>query len=393
MRKVIYSLMLAVALVMIIAFLYKDKIERLQRVNTLFDKENIATNFQDADVFFPSTSIPPSSKPYVLTTKLDYSLPPTFLHQGESYQVNQFLEETQTEGFLIIQADTIRIENYHLGLEPDEQHISWSMSKSFIATLIGIAVQQGKLNLEDEVTTLLPDFKDTGYEGVTVLDLLGMRSGVRFTEDYGDYNSDINRFGRAFAMGTSYREFAKTLENEVAPGSRCRYVSIDTQVLGFLLTEAMGQSLTELLQKYIWEPVGMEHKGGWIVDNTDYEMALGGILASLRDYAKLGQLYLNKGALNGHQIVSPEWVSSATSRHPDQPASQHSQMGYGYQWWIPSNDTGDFMAIGIYDQFVYIHPEKDLVIAKLSADYRFKTNGPAIRAQHISFFQEVAKSF
>ena len=228
------------------------------------------------------------------------------------------------------------------------------MSKSFIATLIGIAVQQGKLNLEDEVTTLLPDFKDTGYEGVTVLDLLGMRSGVRFTEDYGDYNSDINRFGRAFAMGTSYREFAKTLENEVAPGSRCRYVSIDTQVLGFLLTEAMGQSLTELLQKYIWEPVGMEHKGGWIVDNTDYEMALGGILASLRDYAKLGQLYLNKGALNGHQIVSPKWVSSATSRHPDQPASQHSQMGYGYQWWIPSNDTGDFMAIGIYDQFVYI---------------------------------------
>ncbi len=220
-----------------------------------------------------------------------------------------------------------------------------------------------------------------------------MRSGVRFDEDYGDFNSDINRFGRAFALGTSYREFAKTLKREAEPGSRCRYVSIDTQVLSFLLTEVMGMSLTELVQQFIWEPVGMEHNGGWIIDNTEFELALGGMFASLRDFAKLGLLYLHKGSLNGHQVISADWVSSATSRHPEQTDAQHNQMGYGYQWWNPSNDTGDFMAIGIYDQFVYVHPTKDLVIVKLSADYHFKTNGPAIRAEHISFFQEVAKSF
>ena len=354
MRKVIYSLIVVVGLLIVIGFLYKDKIERLQRVNTLFDQENIATNFQDADELFPSTEIKASSSPLVLPTNLDYTLPSTFMHQGEQYQVEQFLKETETEGLLLIHADTIRIEKYYLGLEPDEKHISWSMSKSFIATLIGIAIEQGKLRLDDEVSTLLPDFKETGYEGVTVHDLLCMRSGVRFDENYGDFNSDINRFGRAFALGTSYRQFAKTLKNEVTPGSRCRYVSIDTQVLGFLLTEVMGQSLTALMQQYIWEPCGMQDKGGWIVDDTDSEMALGGLLASLRDYAKLGQLYLNKGSLNGQQIVSPEWVTTATTRHPDQPQSQHTQLVYGYQWWIPSNDTGDFLAVGIYDQFVYI---------------------------------------
>jgi len=390
MRKVIYSLIVVAALLIAIGFLYKDTIERLSRVNSLFEPHNIVENFQDADEHFPTTDIPPSSSPYTLPIKLGFEFPETFTHQGKTYKSQDFIKETSTEGLLVIQADTIRYESYMLGLEPDEKHISWSMSKSFIGTLVGIAVEQGKLKLTDEVTTILPDFKGTGYEGVTVEDLLGMRSGVRFNEDYGDFNSDINRFGRAFAMGTSYRDFARSLQNEVPPGSRCRYVSIDTQVLGFLLSESMGQSLTELLQEYIWEPMGMEHASGWIVDNEGFEMALGGMTATLRDFAKLGLLYLNKGHLNGRQVVSSDWVTRATSRHPDQ-LIDRSQLGYGYQWWIPSNDTGDFMMVGIYDQFVYVHPAKQLVVAKLSADHRFKTQGSALKAQHISFFQEVAR--
>ena len=157
---------------------------------------------------------------------MGFDFPDRFSHGGTKYQTQKFLKDTQTEGLLVIQSDTIVHEEYRLGLEPSERHISWSMSKSFIGTLIGVAVEQGKLSLEDKVETLLPDFVGTGYEGVTVRDLLGMRSGVLFDEDYGDFNSDINRFGRAFALGTSYREFAQSLQNEVSPGSRCHYVSI-----------------------------------------------------------------------------------------------------------------------------------------------------------------------
>ena len=315
---------------------------------------------------------------------------------GKPCEVQQFIEDTSTEGLLVIHNDTIVYEDYRLGLEPEEQHISWSMSKSFISTLVGVMVDQQKIQLSDLVTTHLPEFLGTGYEKVTIKDLLQMSSGVRFNEDYSDFSSDINRFGRAFALGSSYLDFAKSLKNEVAPGSRNHYVSIDTQVLGFVLAKVSGQSLTALLKEYLWEPVGMEHEGGWIVDNSGFEMALGGLTASLRDYAKLGLLYLHKGNLNGEQIVSSEWVASATTPldphvQPGRKVGESLSYGYGYQWWIPKQPMDDFFAAGIYCQYVYIHPGKNLVIAKLSADHRFKQDRHDLKAKHISFFQEVAR--
>lgn len=389
-NKISSALILLSIVFLLMLIIFWPRVQRLFIVNSFFEPDNIVHNFQDADELFPNSTIAASTQPLQLVTDAGYEFPEAFIHQTQTYDCVDFLESTSTEGLLIIHKDTIIYEQYSLGLQPDEKHISWSMSKSFIGTLVGIAVEQGKLKLDDEVTSLLPDFKGTGYEGVTVLDLLCMRSGVLFDENYGDFNSDINRFGRAFALGSSYRDFALSLRSEVEPGSRCHYVSIDTQMLGFLLSEVMGRTLTELLQEYIWEPMGMEYGAGWIIDDTDYEMALGGMLASLRDYAKLGLLYLHQGTLNGNKIISSDWVVTATARHP---ASEHNLFGYGYQWWIPPNDTGDFMMIGIYDQFVYVHPEKELVIAKLSADHNFRTNGKAIRSRHASFFQSVAATF
>ena len=166
-------------------------------------------------------------------------------------------------------------------------------------------------------------------------------------------------------------------------------MSIDTQMLGFLLHKVTGKSLTQLLQEYIWQPMGMEHHGGWVTDNTGFEMALGGMTATLRDYAKLGLLYLHGGMLNGHRIVSADWINKATSTY----TGRHTQdeYGYGYQWWIPPHSTGDYFAVGIYDQFVYVHPSKQLVIAKLSADFNFKNDNGRIKAQHLSLFQEIAR--
>lgn len=392
MRKLSLFLALLLLILILLALFNRKKVKRLLIVNTFFDEENIVDNFQDADDIFPSTDIPPSANKLIIPERLDFSFPPSFTHLGRDHQTEDFLKNSMTEGLIVIHQDTIVYEDYTLGLQKDEKHISWSMSKSFIGTLLGIVVEQGLLNLDDKVKDHLPEFSGTGYEDVTVEHLLQMRSGVRFNEDYGDYNSDINRFGRAFALGTSYKKFAQSLVNEIPPGSQCRYVSIDTQMLGFLISKVTGKSLTELLGSYMWGPMGMEHSGGWIIDNTDFEMALGGMTATLRDFAKLGLLYLHKGKLNGHQIVSEEWIKSATSRHTEDP-SPHSATGYGYQWWIPSNDTGDFYALGIYDQFVYVNPKKELVIAKLSADHNFKFNGPRIKAKHVSFFQDVAQTF
>ena len=390
MRKFFKVIGFLILCILLLALFNRQKIKQLLIVNTFFEPDKIVSNFQDIEEIFPHTTIPPSSNKLRLPERLGFSFPTSFDHNNKEHQTKVFLEETHTEGLLVILKDTIVFEGYYLGLEKDEKHISWSMAKSFIGTLIGIAVEQGKLKLTDKVEDHLEEFKGTGYEGVTVENLLCMRSGVRFNEDYGDFNSDINRFGRAFALGSSYRDFAKTLTNEVEPGSVCHYVSMDTQVLGFLLSKVMGKSITELLKEYIWNPVGMEHEGGWIIDNTGEELGMGGLTATLRDYSKLGLLYLHMGNLNGHQIVDSTWIKRATSRHPSAD-TENSTLGYGYQWWIPYNDTGDFMAAGIYDQFIYVNPEKELIITKLSADHRFRNNGPAIRDKHISFFQEVAR--
>jgi len=299
---------------------------------------------------------------------------------------------------LVIHNDTIIYESYLKGLEEDETHISWSMSKSYISTLVGIAIDRGQLKVSDMVVEHLPEFKGTGYEEVSVEHLLQMSSGVKFVEDYGAFFSDINRFGRTFALGSSFKKFALSLDSERVPGTFNHYVSIDTQVLGLILSKVTGQSLTALLKDWIWDPMGMEYPAQWVIDDTGFEMALGGLNATLRDFAKLGYLYLNDGVFNGKQIVSKEWVRRATTPHaphlmPDQTESSSNLYGYGYQWWIPRYPKNDFFASGIYNQYVYVNRDKNLVIAKLSADYKFKTGHLVIKAGHIGFFQAIAETF
>lgn len=216
----------------------------------------------------------------------------------------------------------------------------------------------------------LPDLKGSGYEGVKIKDVLQMASGVKFNEDYGDFNSDINRWSRSFAWGASQAKFAATWKREVAPGTQCHYVSINTQVLGMIIVKATGKSLTQYLEEKIWKKIGMEYSGYWIVDDYGMEVALIGLNATLRDYAKFGQLYLKKGNWQGMQVVPGKWViASATPNAPYLMPGKNIipdiKFGYGYQWWIPESDEGEFMALGHSSQQIYINPATQTVTVKL----------------------------
>lgn len=375
-------------------------LQRLHRVIHFFDEDVIVENFQNTEKYFPVSELIKSSSPLRLAKVDNIALPDSFVYKMEFNYLNlqDFLKNTNTEGFMIIHNDTIKYENYWLGLEADETHVSWSMSKSLISTLIGVMVDRGFIDLKHKVEFYCPEFVGSGYEGVSIKQLLNMSSGVKFTEDYGDFNSDINRFGRAFALGSSFLEFSKSLNSERIPGTYNKYVSIDTQVLGFVLSQVSGKSITALTQEYIWEPVGMEYGGSWIIDNEGFEMVLGGLNATLRDFSKLGLLFLHEGALKENRIVSSKWVADATTPDaphlmPDQVTLSNNPYGYAYQWWLPQFPKNDFFAVGIYDQFVYVNKEKQLIIAKLSADYRFKTNGKEIKDQHIYMLQQIAEAF
>ena len=399
MRK---KLLIAVGLILLMAVgalaYYYPTIQRLQHVIHLFDEDVIVHNFQNMDEIFEVSILEPSPNPLVFPKKQDYELMEEFQFEDSTYNLAQYLKETNHEGLLILYKDTVVFEQYANGLTENTRHISWSVSKSMLATLLGIAHDQGLFQLDEPLTKYLPQFVGTGYDGVPIKHILQMSSGVGFNEDYTDYNSDINRFGRTFAKGTSFEEFAKSLKNQRPSGTYCHYVSMDTQVLGILLAKVTGQSLTAFAQNQLWNPIGMQDQATWVVDNTGFEMALGGMNVTLRDYAKLGALYLHEGKLNGQKIVSADWIKAATT--PDAPHLQpgdhgHSShhYGYGFQWWIPEGEEGDYFAAGIYNQYVYVQPKKDLVIVKLTANHHFKTQGAITKDVHMAMLKTIAADF
>ena len=364
-KKIILALLF---LVVVFGIWFYPKYKMLNHTIHLFDADQIVTNFRSFDSIWPVSIMEAPSNKHVYPKGTSLNLPKNFQYQGEAYNTQKFLEDSWTTGFLVIQNDSIVFEDYYLGNTESTQNISWSMAKSFISALMGIAVEEGDIkSIEDLVEVYVPELKGSAYEGIRIKDVLQMSTGVKFNEDYGDFFSDINRWGRGFAMGNSQDKFAASLERELEPGTVCHYVSINTHVLGMILKSATGKTITEYMQEKLYDPLGMEYDGYWLLDGTNMEMVLGGLNLTLRDYAKAGTLFLNEGFMNGKQIIPKDWVQASII--PDGPHVQPDEsFGYGYQWWIPKSDVGEFMAIGIYNQNIYVNPSTNTVIVKLSAN-------------------------
>ena len=394
----LHKILLGIFIVAILAALiFGPKALRVYNFIHLFDEDKIAYNFININKIFPITSITKSSSPHIFK-KQEFMLPEFYELDGKTYNLAESLDYFKSDGLIVLHNGDLLYENYWQGNSKDQPHISWSMAKSFLSALIGIAYHDGLIeNLNDPITKYLKDFIGTGYENVPIKDILQMSSGVVFNEDYGDPNSDINKFARAVAEGKSMRDFAKTLKNGKVPGTFNHYVSIDTQMLGMLLEEVTGKPLAETLQEKIWTKIGMENNAYYMVDDTGMEWALGGLNATLRDYAKFGLLYLNRGNWKGQQIVPQDWVDAshvANEPHlqPGNNSLSSSDWGYGYQWWIPGFPNTDYLAAGIYNQYIYIDPITNVVIAKTSSNYKFNEERQYSKDAHVAIFRAIAQS-
>jgi hypothetical protein len=274
-----------------------------------------------------------------------------------------------------------------------------SVSKSIVSFLVGVAMTEGSISsLQDPVDKYAPTLKGSGYEGVSLKNVLQMSSGIRFYEDYEDLKSGLERMVVSFTTG-SLNDFVATLANERKPGTYNRYVSADTQVLGMVLEGATGENLTEYTSEKLWRVLGAEYEAEWLTDPEGTEMAFGGFNAALRDYARFGLLYLNQGRnYQGRQLVPADWVKASVT--PDAPhlmpgrgnPNSSFPMGYGYQWWVPENPEGDFLAIGIYGQFIYVHPGHDVVIAKTSAYVDYNNSGDEMEFESVEAFRAIARA-
>jgi len=333
------GIIVSLLLIALIGF-WKDiqELRGVLRYANTFKPDTIVENFRSLYKQYPSLTVHRSGPVFELS-EAPRTLPETYVYNGETKNIADWIERTDTTGLLLIKDGVIIFEKYYNGNEKSTRWISMSVAKSFVSFLIGVALEEGKIaDLQDPVEMYAPNLKGSGYESVSLKNVLQMSSGIRFTEDYGDLESDIVRLVASFTTG-SINDFVGNLQNERKPGTFNKYVSADTQVLSMVLTGATKKSLKDFMEEKLWSRLGAEYDAEWLTDPTGTEMAFGGLNATLRDYARFGLLYLNTGKnFKGEQLVSTNWVKASVT--PDAPHLMPGKdnpnsswpMSYGYQW-------------------------------------------------------------
>jgi len=379
--KILLGLVVIFGLLIALNF---SKIQRLQTVNTLFDADKIVSNFSNMKEAFLYQQLDGSVEPFVFSEN-PTPLPENVTIAGNERNLAQLLETLDTTAFIVIQDGKILNEAYFKGTSQTDHRISWSVAKSFMSGLYGQAVASGQIkSLDDTVESYVPSLKGSAYEGATIRNVLNMASGITFNEDYMDPKSDINDMGRVIGLGGSMDKYAAGLTaRDVPAGERWQYVSIDTHVAAMVLREATGKTLHQLFNETYSANLGFEGNPYYMTDGKNVAFALGGLNLTTRDYAKFGQLFLQGGQWpqsdgRARQVIPADWVAESTA-HSAPTRSDRGGVGYGYQWWVPPNlengkedpNKGDFFAVGIYGQYIYVNPARNLVIAKNAADREF----------------------
>lgn len=399
MKKWVVGLAAVIGIGALGVHVLEDDIERAAFVSGLFSGEEQYQNFSRVSELMPVSTMTAAASPFQFPEGDRIALPENFEFDGKSVNTLRFLEETDTSALLVIKDGEVRYESYALTGGRNVNWLSMSVAKSILATAIGIAVDELLIDIDKTMTDYVPTLAGSAYDKVRVKDVLQMSSGAAWSEDYSDPESDVLRMGKVMALGGSFDEFVQGMTREWQPGTRNRYNSGDTQALGMLLTAATGKSITDYIEEKLWQPLGMESDAFWIVDDHNMEMAFGGLNATARDYAKIGELQRLKGHWQGKQLVSEAWVTASVT--PDAPhimpgVDPEFPLGYGYQWWIPESDEGEYSAIGVYNQFIFVNPSRGLVIVKLSANSNYGTTNDEAsnrELESIAFFRAVGDIF
>ncbi len=299
---------------------------------------------------------------------------------------DQFLAANHTTSFIVIQDGAILYEKYFNGYGRNSIVPSFSMAKSLISALVGIAVEERAIaSLDDPMVAYLPELRGRGLDTVTIRHLVSMSSGIRCTRS-DDMPSLLSKWPfNDKQMAYSYpnlRSLAlSATPTGIPPGAQFDYCDYNPLLLGLILERTTHQSLARYLEEKIWQPVGTEYPGSWDLDSqaSGFEKAEVGINGRAIDFAKFGQLYLNHGAWNGRQIIPAAWVVESTAPIPNDPrayspagaAAWKAENGYAkYLWWgrIRADGSYDYMAWGAQGEFIFISPKARAVVVRFGID-------------------------
>ncbi|MXO65293.1 serine hydrolase domain-containing protein [Altericroceibacterium endophyticum] len=316
-------------------------------------------NIAEVDAGETPSSLPVSLAPLNFTYEVDGKV-----HQGSDAIVNTF-----ADALIIIKDGTVVFEGNFNRSTPETRYNSYSMAKSLNAVMVGLAVKEGLIaSVTDQVTQYIPELKGTGYDGATIRDLMEMRSGIAWDENFfkpgtSSYNAHVAAWVEERAR---YTDAALITKREHAPGTFNRYNSLDAAVVGWVVERAAGMPVSTYLSTRLWQPAGMEADAFYVIDGPPgigREFTAGGFNAVLRDYGRLGLMMLNHGHANGKAFLPEGFVDNL--RHDITTAPSEDGLGYGWFWWtVPG--TNAFTALGGEGQFIYVDPDTDTVIVKMS---------------------------
>lgn len=333
----------------------------------MFDEPvRVLANRTIADMF-NTVPVKASNVPSVLPNR-NVSMNFTYEVGGKVHPATDVIENTFVDGLLIIKRGTVVYEGYFNRATAETRFNSYSMAKSMNAVMIGLALKEGAIAaVTDPVTKYVPELKGTGYEGATVRDLMEMRSGIAWDENFfkpgtPSYNAHVASWVEERAR---YTDAALITKPEHKPGTFFRYSSLDAGVAGLVVERAAGMPVSQYLSTRLWQPAGMQADGFYVIDGPQgvgREFTAGAFNAVLRDFGRVGLLMLNNGRANGKEFFPGDFVSNLSTDITTEP---DDGLGYGWFWWtVPG--TKAFTGLGGEGQYIYVDPDTDTVVVKMS---------------------------
>ena len=353
--------------------------------NDFFSAPKLAWSVCHLRELFPTKAMPRGLGAPVL---LDYELNPNIdaieFQRGDTGATMTWAEAfiaNHTDGVVVMHKGKVVYEKYAGCLTESGKHAAMSMTKSLTGLIAETLIAEGVLDDSAIVGELIPELKDSAFGNATLRQLLNMTTGLKYSEDYSNPNADVWVYSKAasplpkppgFEGPRTYFEYLQTVQPEGEHGQAFAYKTINVDAVGWIIARASGKSVLELLSERIWQKMGAEQDGYFTIDSIGTPFAGGGVSSGLRDMARIGQLMLNEGSINGEQLVPATAIRSIVAGGNPQHFAKagYTTMpngSYKSLWWLLHNDNGAYAARGVHGQTLYIDPTADMVIARFAS--------------------------
>ena len=373
------------------------------------DPARLRQSFAAMDALFPTATIARGTAPAISLEPASAGITtaaPDLLAlpvPGRHGTVADVLASTETDAWLVLHDGRVLAESYVAPMSPSTRHLLMSVSKSLVGVVVGVLTERGVLDPARPVTAYVPELENSGYDGATLRDVLDMRTGVHFSEDYLDPDAEVCLLDEAVGWTparpgspATLKEFLAGLSADRPHGGHFQYRSCETDVLGWVIEAATGQPFAEVASEVLWSRLGAEFDAMITVDAEGTGMFDGGICATLHDLARFGAMLLNGGAsLTGERILSQAWVDDLFAGSADLTAAFAAGPfadllpggHYRNQFWVPAG--GDVvLCVGIHGQLVYVDRSAGMVGVKLSS-WPVPTDGERM-AKTLAAFDAIA---